>query len=253
MELVREPIYQQLCSRLRELAGKSPEGTRFAPERELALRFGVSRATTNKAVATLVGEGVLEFRKGVGTFVAKPKPGGLRYDLRSLVSFTAHARAVGRVPSTRVLVFDRPADAPAQVRAALAEDGGWVHLVRLRLADGEPVILEDRWLAGSAVPGLTQERCEGSLYSLLVDGYGLRLAGAEQSISAVGVTDAEASALGVSPGSACLCVTAVGLSEGDRPIWWERTLYRSEVYAFSARLTGLSGSGAVGRFVEAGT
>jgi DNA-binding GntR family transcriptional regulator len=44
-------------------------GERLLTERQICERFGVSRATANKALSNLVSEGVLEFRKGVGTFV----------------------------------------------------------------------------------------------------------------------------------------------------------------------------------------
>jgi DNA-binding GntR family transcriptional regulator len=55
-------------------------GDRFLTERQVSEQFGVSRATANKALANVVAEGVLEFRKGVGTFVREPL---LDYDLRA--------------------------------------------------------------------------------------------------------------------------------------------------------------------------
>ena len=104
--LVREPIYQQLTTRLRQLvrSGEFPPGSQFLTERQIAERFGVSRSTANQSLASLVSEGQLDFRKGVGTFVRESR---LDYDLRSLVSFTDKARASGAAPSTRVLAFSR--------------------------------------------------------------------------------------------------------------------------------------------------
>jgi DNA-binding GntR family transcriptional regulator len=100
--LVREPIYQQLNQALRERirSGEFGVGDQFLTERQIGDQFNVSRATANKALSNLVSEGVLEFRKGVGTFL---RGGILDYDLRSLVSFTEKARAAGMVPATRVL------------------------------------------------------------------------------------------------------------------------------------------------------
>jgi GntR family transcriptional regulator len=98
--IVRDPVYQQLNQRLRRLAGKEfRAGQQFLTEREIVHRYSVSRATANKAVASLVSEGLLEFRKGVGTFVRQP---AISYDLRSLVSFTEKARAVARKTLNRV-------------------------------------------------------------------------------------------------------------------------------------------------------
>src|SRR5881394_2812444 len=103
--LVKQPIYQQLNEALRGIlgAGEFKTGARFLTEREVSQRFGVSRATANKALSNLVSEGILEFKKGVGTFV---RGGILDYDLRSLVSFTGKAAAAGKRPATRILSFD---------------------------------------------------------------------------------------------------------------------------------------------------
>src|SRR6185503_9037917 len=118
--IVRQPIYQQLNQALRSLlgSGEFKTGARFLTEREVSLRFEVSRATANKALSNLVSEGILEFRKGVGTFV---RGGVLDYDLRSLVSFTGKAAASGKRATTRVLAFDTVAasSAPPGVGSAL--------------------------------------------------------------------------------------------------------------------------------------
>src|SRR5215813_8676358 len=108
--LVKEPIYQQLNSHLRLLigSGECPIGTKFLTERQICERYGVSRATANKALSNLVSEGLLEFRKGVGTFV---RGRALDYNLRALVSFTDKANAAGKRPSTEVLQFETVAAA----------------------------------------------------------------------------------------------------------------------------------------------
>src|SRR5208337_3996867 len=102
--VAQEPVYQQLNERLRVLLrGKDyPPGDRFLTERQIADEYGVSRPTANKALAGMVAEGLLEFRKGVGTFVARPR---LDYDLDTLVSFTDKAKAVGKRAGTRVIDF----------------------------------------------------------------------------------------------------------------------------------------------------
>src|SRR3954468_24443930 len=102
--LVRTPVYQQLNQLLRELVREKQfaPGQQFLTEREVASRYEVSRATANKAISTLVTEGLLEFRKGAGTFLRGNR---IDTDLRELVSFTARARSVGATPTTRVLSF----------------------------------------------------------------------------------------------------------------------------------------------------
>lgn len=248
--LVRDPIYRQLHQALRALAAgrEFAPGARFLTERGVAERFGVSRATANKAIAGLVAEGALEFRKGVGTYVAG---GGLDYDLRALVSFTDKARSAGREATTRVLAFRRldAARVPPEARARLGHEAGAFAVERLRLADGEPMILERRWVSTAACPNLRARDVAGSLYAAFVERHGLTIAGAEQAIRAVRAGAREARLLRVPRGEPLLLVVAAACLEGGRPLWFERTLYRSDRYEFHARLDGLRGRGsAVGRF-----
>jgi GntR family transcriptional regulator len=68
--LERSPVYQQLNARLRaSLAKDYRNGDRFLTEREISESFRVSRATANKALASLVSEGVLE-PQHEGTFAS---------------------------------------------------------------------------------------------------------------------------------------------------------------------------------------
>jgi GntR family transcriptional regulator len=237
--IVRQPIYQQLNEALRGLlgAGEFKTGARFLTEREVSERFEVSRATANKALSNLVSEGILEFKKGVGTFV---RGGVLDYDLGSLVSFTGKAAAAGKRPSTRVLAFDRVAAsavAPAVAAALRARPADELYAVeRLRLADGVPVILERRVVAAGLCPGLRRQDFAGSLYGLWTGRFRLDVAGAEQSIRAAALRGREARLLGVPGGAAALEVRSVGRLRDDRPLWWERTLYRGDAYAFRNRL-----------------
>jgi len=237
--LVRDPVYCQLVARLRERirSGAHPAGSRFLTEREIAARFDVSRPTANKALAALVAEGALAFRKGIGTFVSAD---ALEYDLSHLVSFTEKARAAGRIPTTRVLSFARiPAAAvDPDPRAALglgAHEEAF-RIVRLRLADGVPVILERRHLRAQPCPGLRRSDLAGSLYRLLTDRYRLEIGGADEEIRAVRLGRADARLLGVGRGDAALQVTAVARLSSGQPIWHESTLYRGDAYAFRNRL-----------------
>jgi GntR family transcriptional regulator len=253
MGLVRDPIYQQLNQELRRLlrGGGFAPGAKFLTEREVGAKFAVSRATANKALSNLVSEGLLEFKKGVGTFV---RGGGLDYDLQALVSFTDRARAAGKKPETRVLSRASVAATRLPPDAARAlGPGRAVSMERLRLADGVPLILERRWVGAAHCPGLERAPLAGSLYALWIGRYGLRLEGADQSIRAVGIAPADARLLGVKPGAAGLLVTSTGFLEGGEPLWFERTLYRGDAYEFQNRLGGLrSARPAVGALLSTG-
>lgn len=252
-ELTREPIYQQLNQLLRALVhtDEFPVGGQFLTERQVSERFQVSRATANKALSNLVSEGVLTFRKGVGTFVSARS---MDYNLRALVSFTDEAIAAGKRPETRVLRFERldASEASEDVAQALHVSGAdplW-HLERLRLADGLPVILERRHIVAAYCKTLKKDDVGGSLYKIWKDRHNLDVEGAEQSIRAVNISREEAKTLGTRQNAAGLLVTSVGFLRGREPLWFERTLYRGDAYEFHNRLGGIQGAGEpIGKFL----
>ena len=236
--LVRNPVYQQLNQLLRSaLAEEYQCGDRFLTEREIAQQFSVSRTTANKALASLVSEGFLEFRKGLGTFVRRAV---IDYDVRSLVSFTEKASAAGKTPRTELLTFETltAAELEDSVRTGLEidDDAPVWEMKRIRLADDVPVIYEHRYVVRSLCPDLTRTHAQGSLYHAWTEKCGLKIAGANEVIRAVLLTAAESRHLQAPARSAALEVVSIGFLENDLPLWWERTLYRGDQYEFHSRL-----------------
>jgi GntR family transcriptional regulator len=95
------PIYVQIHDQmLHALArGSVRKGERLPAVRDMASALGVNPNTVNRAYAELEREGVLETRRGRGTFVAgvPPSPGASqRVRLDELAErFVAQARSVG--------------------------------------------------------------------------------------------------------------------------------------------------------------
>lgn len=86
------PLYQQISDDLRRQirSGALPTGTRLPPIRQLTTLYGVSIITINKALASLVSEGLVDSHVGRGTFVS-PLPESLKprligFILRDLAS-----------------------------------------------------------------------------------------------------------------------------------------------------------------------
>lgn len=69
------PVYIQIHDQLKHEIEKGvwKIGARLPSERELSLRFGVSRMTLRQAIQTLSDEGILERKIGSGTYVASKK------------------------------------------------------------------------------------------------------------------------------------------------------------------------------------
>jgi GntR family transcriptional regulator len=154
----------------------------------------------------MIAEGMLILRPGIGTFVAPIH--GLHTSLRQMESFTDSALSVGMVPETKVLCFlkKRSRELSALLRTSLQLDGraGVCYFERLRFANGEPVILEHRWVRSDLVPGLSANKLTGSFYHYL-------------EIRAQNLSMREAKKFALSEGAAVLVVEGTGFSEEEVP------------------------------------
>lgn len=136
--------------------------------------FGVSRGTIRKALGVLLSEGLVESRQGLGTFV---KTAVHTTDHFSLMSFNDEMRRQGRSPMTVLLKNERlHADESLATRLEIGFGAPVRHIERLRLADGEPVAHEHRYLAESLCPGLVNADLENqSIHWLLTQQFQIPL------------------------------------------------------------------------------
>ena len=229
------PRYLQLARHLARAVedGSLGEGARLPPERDLADLAGVSRVTVRKAVARLAAEGLVEPRRGAGSFV-RPPPPKLEQSLSRLTSFTEYMRARGKDSSSTVLVAGLFMPAPEESLALGIAAEGWVaRIERLRAADGQVIAWERSSLPPDVLP--EPEVVSTSLYTVLREG-GSAPVRAIQRITAVNLDGPAARMLHLPEGAAALRIDRTGYLASGRPVEFTRGLYRSDVYDFVAEL-----------------
>jgi GntR family transcriptional regulator len=220
------PKHEQLRARLTELAARLPAGSPLPGERQLCVEHGVSRITVREAIGQLVSEGVLVRVRGKGTFVAER---AARSRLH-LASFHEDMRRLGLRPSTVVLEVARTVP-PARTGRALelgAHAKAW-HVRRLRLADDQPMSVDDGWYPAGLLPDLDQQDLTGSLYTLLSERYGCTIDRAEQTVRAADSLAETATLLGLPLGRPVLEFDRVSYSAG-RPVEHALSTYRGDRY-----------------------
>jgi GntR family transcriptional regulator len=242
--MLNEPEYAPLYARVEtalaaEIAGGGlPPGSQLPPEDRLVERFAVSRTTVRKAVEHLVARGLVEIRRGKGTFVAEPK---LTQALTGLSGFVEDMVALGRHPTARLL-DKRPVPAAETVARQLGvAQGTQVYRIeRVRLADGVPMSFDEAYLPLDIGEKVASNDLEAEpIFDLLELRYDLPLVEAQYQLEAVTADQRVAQALGVETGSPIFLIERTSYTEGQRPVDYEKLYYRGDLIRFSTRLSRL--------------
>ncbi|MEN2419433.1 GntR family transcriptional regulator [Streptomyces rimosus] len=231
----RIPKYYAAKVQLETLLAELGEGEALPTERELALRFEVSRETLRQALRELHLEGRLR-RLGRGTVVAGPK---LEQPL-SLASYTEGVRKQGRRPGRHLVQLDR-FPAPEKLAGELGLQVGdevW-HMERVLLADDERVGLESTYVAVARVPRLDAEfEPDSSFYAYLHERLGIGFGDADERLETVLATPREALLIGTPGALPMLLIHRLSRDTRGLPLERVRSLYRGDRFSFTTHLGG---------------
>jgi len=231
----------QQCPRVHELApwdtgiaGFEP-GDRLPSERDLCTRFGVSRATMRRAIGSLVTDGLVVRRAGLGNFVAQAAIGEVT---GRLMSFTELAASRSLVPSSIVLCADvRAATLDEADEFGIAPSADLFILKRVRRLDGIAVSIDSSRVPLVACPSPSSvDFASASLYEVL-DEAGAGPARADYTLQAVVADEADATLLDTEVGHPLLVATTASYTETGTLVELGEMRYRGDCYRFDASLT----------------
>ena len=221
------PAYQRIQSAIRKRidAGQLRPGDAVASERDLARIHQVSLMTARHALASLERDGIVERRRGIGTFVAAPK-----IHFNKLMSYTELMASRNLSAGTRVLfakVIDNEHEAAA--RLSLPPTTGLLKLERLRHAAGEPFALETCYLNAAEFPGLADAPVgRESLFGILERDYDVEISYADEEIDATAADPRIADLLAVPRRDPVLRIRQVIYSTKGKAIMYVLGFYRSD-------------------------
>jgi GntR family transcriptional regulator len=203
-------------------------GSPLPSEAQLSARFQVSRGTVRQALAALRAEGLIAGGRGRPPTIARRM---LAQSFDQLVSFSAWAERQGRTPGARTLeLARRPAGAEAALKLALSPGASVFEYKRIRLLDGEPVMIELSTFVEEV--GRLLLDCDldgGSVYAQLGQ-RGVRFAEAQQSIAAIAAPAGHAKLLGVARRAPLLEVRRNVFDPAGRPLEWSHDIYRGDAF-----------------------
>jgi len=212
--------------------GHLKPGDAVDSERELAKLHQVSLMTARHALTVLEREGMVQRRRGAGTFVAPPK-----IHFNKLTSFTEQMAGRSLTACSKVLSFGVVNnEQEVAARLGLAADTRLLKVERLRIAADEPFAVETCYLPAEEVEGLTRGAiARGSLFSILEGTYGIELAYADEEMDATAAAPAAANLLQVSRDEPLLRIRQIIYSTKGKAALYVLGLYRSDRHTLLVR------------------
>ena len=223
----RVPAYQRIQGTIRKRIemGRLRPGDAVTSERDLARQHQVSLMTARHALTSLEREGLVERRRGIGTFVAAPK-----IHFNRLMSYTEQMAARSLAVRSKVLFSGTVEDElEVAARLGLPPTAQIIKLERLRHAAEEPYALETCYLPAETFPGLLiAPLARESLFSFLERNYDVRLAYADEEIDATAAAPRTAELLGVPRHEPLLRIRQLIYSTSGKALLYVLGFYRSD-------------------------
>jgi GntR family transcriptional regulator len=210
------PAYQRIQGPIRKRieAGQLCPGDAVASERELARIHQVSLMTARHALASLEREGVVERRRGIGTFVATPK-----IHFNKLMSYTEQMANRGLSARSKIVNSGLvSADPEIAARLSLPPTCDLVRIERVRLVANEPLALETCYLSAEEFSGMAVAPLErNSLFATLRQNYGIKLAYSDDEVDATAADGRAAKLLAVPRGTPLLRIRQLIWTSKGKP------------------------------------
>ena len=230
------PLHTQIEKLIRNLIKleKYSDGNNYIPkEVDLSNKLGVSRNTVRKAITKLVYEGLLERKKGAGTFVKKSE---ITTSLSDWHSFTHEMNDKG-VPFQNIFIKAEyiKTDERLSKLFNIKEGRKVLKLERVRGIDGEAVVYFISWFH-PRIELNDNDNFEKPLYEILEDKYSIIPKISEEKIKAKLASAKIANILNIKSASPILYREREVLDPGSRIIEYNIGYYRADRFTYSIKI-----------------
>lgn len=236
-------LYKQIADDLRTriVTGELAPGEDVPTEAELADRWQTSRGPIRSALAQLRHEGLIETTRGRPARVLDRKA---QQAVDVSIAFTRWARDIGATPGavTHELSLRR-ADADKAELLGIAEGDAIVEVLRLRLLDGVPTMLERLCYTEVAGRVLFGVDLDAVSITEVLEQHGFSSLDVDHEIDAVAADDLDARHLDIAEGSPVLRLQRVSRAADGRTFEASEDRYRSDIVRFTVSASGRSRTG----------
>lgn len=233
----KTPIYKEIRADLiHEIVQGDYSNKQLPTEIELCEKYQVSRMTVNKALSMLVHEGLIRRTPGKGTFVNTIE---IQKRIAEPRGFSQDINKIGAVPGSKVLEFKMMQAKDVEEIAKIFRiqgDALIYYFVRLRSANGAPVVITRTYLSGEVVKELPQQTLEQSLYAYLKNELGIIPKCDDYQLRARNATKQEKLWLGTSD-EPILEVRHISYTESDVPFEYNESAYLGSKFFYVSSST----------------
>lgn len=236
-------MYKQIADELRAriAGGQLAPGDNVPTEAELALRWNTSRGPIRNALAALRLEGLIETTRGRPARVRARKA---HQAVDVSIPFTRWAHEIGATPGALTHeVSLRRADAEKASLLGIEEGDTVVEVLRLRLLDGRPTMLERLTFVEAVGRLLLDVNLDSISITEHLEAHGFGSADVDHEIDAIAADETDSHLLGVPIGSPILRLSRV--SRDDKGAIFEASddRYLSNIVRFTVSASGRSRQG----------
>ena len=231
-------IHIQLQSIIKDMieSGELKEGDVLLPEREICKEQEISRMTVNKSINALVSEGILYRKQGKGTFVAQKKK---KYQFNNVKGFTEVMKSRGIDIKTDIIKFEilNPDDIIMEKLGITDKRENVYKIKRIRYVENEPFGYEIAYIPEKVCGGMTKGMLDdNSLYKILENEYGYKVARVEQIIDPIQVDTKVSEKLQCEKGRLALSIQRTSYTEDEKIIEYTVTIIRSDKYQYEINI-----------------
>lgn len=169
-----ETIYKDLKEKIEEQQYLYQE--LLPSENTMVEIYGCSRNTIRRAVKVLADEGYVQSLHGKGVRVIYQPVDQTSFTIAGIESFKESAKRNHRDVLTKAVLFtELTADKRVSNKTGFLEGSELYYIQRVRYLDGKALILDVNMFLKSAVPGLTKEIAEHSVYEYIEKELGMQI------------------------------------------------------------------------------
>lgn len=228
-------IYQDIREKI--LRNIYSPNSQLPDEISLTKTFNCSRMTVKKALDLLVNEGLIFRKRGQGTFVMpqvtqKNKITIPERDIQGLTKISRNSRTTLR---SEIIHFKLEFASPMLAeKLQLAPSSPVYNILRLRIIDDKPYVLEQTYMSTQLIPGITEEILHHSIYSYIEEQLKLRIASSMKILRASISSETEQKYLQLLPTEPIFEVEQIAYLDNGTPFEYSISRHRYDLFEFSS-------------------